>query len=316
MPRYWIGKLRTLGLPLLLSSLALMLACGTAATPTPTSGPPATPDTAGTAVPSAEPTATTAPAQPADSQGTPKVNKLIMGLGTPGWETNLVWAGSVDHHSQHDLVMEALVDIDPETNLWAPELAHKWEMSPDGRAWTFWLNKGVQFHDDWGEFTAKDVAHSVAMVQRDDSLLAFNSAFQEIDRVEVIDDYQVVLHLKSPDPDYLFYVAPSGGMLMQSKALWDAKGLDGYQEKIIGTGPYLYQGRVLGQSISYERLPQHWRLNPVPDWPEFEIRWLPEDATRQAALLTGEIHVTELPRSLTDDAVGRGMKLIANTSPT
>jgi ABC-type transport system substrate-binding protein len=105
-------------------------------------------------------------------------------------------------------------------------------------------------------------------------------------------------------------------MLMQSKALWDAKGLDGYQEKIIGTGPYLYQGRVLGQSISYERLPQHWRLKPVPDWPEFEIRWLPEDATRQAALLTGEIHVTELPRSLTDDAVGRGMKLIANTSPT
>ena len=232
-----------------------------------------------------------------------------MSLSTPGWETNLVWAGSIDHHSQHELVMESLVDINPQTNGYDPELANKWEMSPDGKAWTFWLNKGVQFHDNWGEFTAKDVAHSAELMKRPDSLMAYVGNHRDIDTVEIVNDYQVVIRLKNPDPDYLFYVSPGGGILMQSKAFWDAQGLEGYQKKIIGTGPYRYKERAEGQYVRYERLPNHWRVKA--DWPEFEIRWMPEDANRFAALLAKEIHITELPRPLTDDAIKtKGMKII------
>jgi ABC-type transport system substrate-binding protein len=214
-----------------------------------------------------------------------------------------------------ELVMESLVDINPQTNGYVPELAHKWEMSPDGKAWTFWLNKGVQFHENWGEFTAKDVAWSAEVQKREDSLMAYLRAFKEIETVEVVNDYQAVIRLKNPDPDYIFYVAPSGGMLIQSKAFWDAQGLEGYSKKIIGTGPYQYKGRAEGQFVSYERLPNHWRVKQV-DWPEFEIRWMPEDAGRFAALLAKEIHITELPRPLTDDAVKtKGMKIISSIHP-
>ena len=38
-----------------------------------------------------------------------------------------------------------------------PDLAERWESSPDGRVWTFHLRKGVQFHHDFGEMTAEDV---------------------------------------------------------------------------------------------------------------------------------------------------------------
>src|SRR5690606_27354305 len=38
-----------------------------------------------------------------------------------------------------------------------PDLATSWEMSEDGRTWTFQLREGVQFHKGYGEFTAEDV---------------------------------------------------------------------------------------------------------------------------------------------------------------
>ena len=61
----------------------------------------------------------------------PKVETLVISVDPSAGETNLPWAGTVDHHQQMDLVMEVLVDIEPTSNVWVPELAKSWEMSPD-----------------------------------------------------------------------------------------------------------------------------------------------------------------------------------------
>ena len=42
----------------------------------------------------------------------------------------------------------------------------KWQASPDMKEWTFFLRKGLQFHNGFGEFTAKDVAHSHSFMLR------------------------------------------------------------------------------------------------------------------------------------------------------
>jgi len=250
-------------------------------------------------------------------RGQPKVNRLVIAVDPAAGETNLPWAGTVDHHQQMDPVMEVLLDIDPYTNTWVPELATKWEMRPDGKAWTFNLVKGVQFHNNWGEFTAKDVAHTQAMLTQADSILGYKAAWSQIEKVEIIDDYKVVLHLKNPDPDYPFYVAPSGGGIIMSKAFWDKEGLEGYKRDIIGTGPYRYTGRNFGTNVTYQRLPSHWRRNnPPPDWPEMELKWIKEVATRNATLLTKEVHMTELTRELADAAVANSkMKVITSKFP-
>ena len=321
--------------------LAIAAACGEPepAAPAAPAAPPAAPaaPAAATQAPEPSPTAPafraagataapTATPDPAMEQtGDVKVDTLVIAVDPSAGETNLPWGGTVDHHQQMDLVMEVLVDIDPERNIWVPQLATSWELSEDGTRWSFQLAEGVEFHDGWGEFTAQDVLHSARMLTREDTLLAYATDWRTIDleASEIVSDYELTLQLQSPNPDFLFYIAPSGGGLMMSKAFWDAEGLEGYNEDMIGTGPYRYAGRELGVDVDFEKLSdQHWRLNgeggnPAEvDWPMVNLRWISEAATRNAGLLAGEIHLTELTRELADLAVqNHGMKVIQSNFP-
>ena len=262
-----------------------------------------------------------------------KVETLVISVDPSAGETNLPWAGTVDHHQQMDLVMEVMVDIDPVTNVWVPELAKSWQLSEDGTEWTFQLEEGVQFHNGWGEFTVDDVFHTVALYQRDDAILAYSTDWKQIDldASTKISDHEVMLKLENPNPDYLFYIAPSGGGLMTSKAQYDAGGgtadangdgaPDGdkaYEEDMIGTGPYRFTGREFGVNVTYERIEgEHWRRNnPPPSFQKVDLRWIREVATRNAGLIDGTIHLTELTRDLADTAVGdHGMKIIQSNFP-
>lgn len=300
----------------------------TAPAPKATTAPSASQPTPTTATGAFRPKPTTDAATPkpeptkaalVESRGEPKVETLVIAVDPSAGETNLPWNGTVDHHQQMDLVMEVLVDIEPTTNNWVPELAKSWELSSDGTEWTFILEEGIQFHDNWGEFTSADVMHSIAMNQAEDVLLAYATDWREIDldASTTNGDYEVMIKLKNPNPDYLFYIAPSGGGLMMSKAQWDAGGVEAYEEDMIGTGPYRYTGREFGVNVTFELLPDHWRRNnPAPDFEKVDLRWIKEVATRNAGLLSEEIHLTDLTRDLADSAVaGQGYKIISSIFP-
>ena len=285
-------------------------------TPTRATGAFRADPTPAAAAPTPVPQATEAPAM---MEAQPKVETLVISVDPSAGETNLPWGGGVDHHQQMDLVMEVLVDINPTENVWVPELARSWQLSEDGTEWTFQLEDGIQFHNGWGEFTADDVFHSAAMYQRDDSLLGYATDWREIDldASTKVSDHEIILKLKNPNPDYLFYVAPSGGGLIMSKAQWDAEGDAGYEADMVGTGPYRYTGRSYGVNITYERLDDHWRRNnPPPSFDKVDLRWIREVASRNAGLLAEEIHLTELTRELSDAAVSdHGMKIIQSNFP-
>jgi len=77
-----------------------------------------------------------------------------------------------------------------------PSLAEKWEISPDGKIYTFYLRKGVKFHDGL-PFTAKDVKYSLDFFA-DPKRSAQASLAVMMDRVEIVDDHKVRVHLKYP----------------------------------------------------------------------------------------------------------------------
>ena len=179
------------------------------------------------------------------------------------------------------------------------------------------LQKGVQFHHGYGEFTAKDVVHTHALWcdpnyagRKDPPTSWLPSGICAVERIEVVNDYEIVMHCKVVCLDMPFYYSEASNVMIFSKAQWDKEGEAGYESKPAGTGPYLFKERQLSRYVLYERAPTpHWKHGTV-EWKELQMTWTLEEPTRQAQLLAGETHLTELNKDLTDDFVAKGYKLI------
>ena len=77
-------------------------------------------------------------------------------------------------------MMENLLNRDPKTGALAPMLAERWEVLEEGRAWRFYLRKGVQFHDGHGEMTAEDVKFTLATIAKEGSANSLGPEFRLI----------------------------------------------------------------------------------------------------------------------------------------
>ena len=262
------------------------------------------------------PTGASPQAQPAT--GKAKVDRLVMGLINPYRDYMRPWInGTPDHNIQHDPAFEWLFEVDVSSGGYNPWLAKSFEMAKDGRSWRIKLQKGVQFHHGHGEFTAKDVVHNHAVWcdpnypgRKDPTLVGYKNGMCAVQRIEVVNDHEVVMHCKVVCLDLLFYYSSASSMIIFSKAQWDKEGEMSYETKPAGTGPYIFKERQLGRYVLYERAPTpHWKWGVV-DWKEIKMTWSVEEPARFAQLLVGETHLTELNRDLTDDATAKGFKLI------
>src|ERR671925_761653 len=134
--------------------------------------------------------ATTAPASP--SAAPAKLARLRIAIAPLGWDTNYTWLQSRSGQLDKRPALEYLVGIDRYTGAYIPELAETWEMAPDGKTWTVTLQKGVKFHEHWGEFTAKDVRHAVFLITQPDSIQSDASAWRTVMGVEATDTLEAV----------------------------------------------------------------------------------------------------------------------------
>ena len=76
-----------------------------------------------------------------------------------------------------------------------PLLAKKWDISPDGKTYTFHLRDDVSFHDGT-KFDADAVKKNIDAVQQNKKLHSWLKLSTLIDDVKVKDKYTVQLHLK------------------------------------------------------------------------------------------------------------------------
>src|SRR5262245_4326840 len=113
---------------------------------------------------------------PASTRAKGKLELLIIAVAPLGWDTNYSWLQSRSGMLDKRPALEYLVGIDRNTGAYIPELAEKWEMAPDGKTWTVILRKGVKFHENWGEFTARDVRHAVFLLTQPEAV-ATSTAF-------------------------------------------------------------------------------------------------------------------------------------------
>src|SRR5438445_8120508 len=269
-------------------------------------------------------------AQTAVSPAKTKLERLKIAVAPLGFDSNLSWSHTISGLLDKRPALEFLVGIDRNTGKYIPELAEKWEMAPDGKSWTITLRKGIKFHDNWGEFAAKDVRHAVFLISQPESIqtdtgfwrsvmgIGKNDSIEDMAKkvaegVEIVNDHQVVFRLKYAVPELFDSLSANADLVMESKARWDAGGKELYGQKVVGTGPFEFVERKVGSYVLYKRVENHWRHTPA--YKELEFRWVPEGVTRLATLMADEVHISDIDRALQREAVSKGMKIIESRLP-
>ena len=233
------------------------------------------------------------PVMPAQAQE----DELVIALSTFSEETMTPWSGSGQRKTYLDLAYEYLTYIDPETGETIPGLATSWEMSEDGKTWTFHLREGVMFTGGHGEMTSADVVYSIQRLIGEDSRAGPASAMRRaIASVEAPDARTVVVTLNYPDFELAQgYFGSTQQLGIVSKAYIESLGGEEGAAMPVGTGPYVIESAAAGSVINMtlrDDIAGHWRVQP-----EFEtvaFRVVPEESTRVAMLQTGEADIAPI----------------------
>ncbi|HEY0182819.1 MAG TPA: ABC transporter substrate-binding protein, partial [Rhodopila sp.] len=182
-------------------------------------------------------------------------------------------------------VFDALLRRGPDFTL-LPNLATEWHaVGPD--LWEFKLRRDVSWQDGT-PFTAADVAFSVARVpQAADATGGFRAYVKSIRQIIVVDDHTIRFATNGPAatlPAELEEV-----FILSQKAVTQA-GPEGFKTgaAAIGTGPYRFVAWQPSVSARLQRWDGYWGADK-PHWKTATFEVIPEDASRAAALLSGQV---------------------------
>ncbi len=178
-------------------------------------------------------------------------------------------------------VFDALTQIGRDGKV-LPRLAESWSASPDLLEWTFHLRKGVTFHDG-SPFTAADVVWTVERILNDNRS-PVRTFLKIAAGAEVVDANTVKFKLVQPYGKFdrqMTYIS------MMSRTYQEKVGDKGYEEKPVGTGPYTLVRWVKDDRTVLRANAGYW--NGEPAIKNVIFRPIPSEASRAAALLTGEV---------------------------
>lgn len=176
-----------------------------------------------------------------------------------------------------------------------PWLAERWEVSPDGLAYTFHLRAGVTFHDGTPlDAAAVKATMDHAVDPATESRYA-DSLISGYTGATVVDDSTVTLHLSRPSAPFLQALSTAYLGIQSPKSIADDP--DGLCDQPVGSGPFQFVRWDKSTSIEMKR-------NPEYDWGPataehsgaahldgLTIRFVTEDAVRFGALGSGQVDV-------------------------
>ncbi|MGB5445746.1 MAG: ABC transporter substrate-binding protein [Psychromonas sp.] len=172
-------------------------------------------------------------------------------------------------------------------------LAEKWERV-DETTFRFTLRKGVKFHSG-NMLTADDVIWTFNRLKNSAD---FKGIFEPYEKMVKIDDYTVELKSAKPYPLVLqtaTYIFPmdskfySGEVDGKAKSAITKHGDSFASTNVSGTGPYIVTSREQGIKVVFERFADYWDTKSPGNVDKLTLVAIKEDATRVAALLSGDV---------------------------
>jgi len=219
---------------------------------------------------------------------------------------------------------ETLVRFEGSSFDFKPCLAEKWEVSPDGKVYTFYLRKGVKFYPSGDPFNAQAVKYSFDYGFNSSVssaiLFGYPGALQ-YDKCQIVDDYTVKVYIKKPLAWFMQAVAyVQVGGIVNPKFIEAHGGLP----KSLGavdpyliwhqdvTGPYIVEEFKQGERIVLKRNPTYWMgwTGEMAKRPErIVVLTVPETATRLMLIGRGDadlayiepIYLPELKRRIASE---------------
>ncbi len=203
-------------------------------------------------------------------------------------------------------VFEGLVKWDENSKV-VPNIAEKWEISPDGKTYTFTLNKGVKFHNG-REVKAADFKYTLEREsdpsfssETAPSYMSVIDGFKErlakkateIRGVKVVDDYHLAITTIKPCPYFLGLVTYPNYWVVCKEAVETVKEITNVKQ-MVGTGAYKadsYQERQLLTLVSNKDY-----RGGAPKIDKIERPIIKDPVTRLNKFKSGELDLTRIER--------------------
>lgn len=187
-------------------------------------------------------------------------------------------------------IFDGLLDYGPDLKP-RPQLAESVDVSADGLTVRLLLRKNVLWHDG-KPFTSADVKFSAEAVWKQYAPTA-RRVFQYLTKVEAPDAHTVVLTLSKPTPVILNALDVVAAPVLP-KHLYEGTDIPNnpYNNKPVGTGPFVFKEWSRGSHIALERFDRYW-VPGLPYLDRLTFKIIPDVAGRATALETGAVHYGE-----------------------
>jgi peptide/nickel transport system substrate-binding protein len=174
-----------------------------------------------------------------------------------------------------------------------PSLAESWEISPDGKTYTFKLRQGVVWQDiapiSGRPFTAADVIATYEAIKKDG---VQKGLLGPVESIEAPDDFTLVLKLSKPFAPMLHNLAHQNMWVLPAEAF--KEGFD-RTTTVIGTGPFIMESNEQGVVTHYVRNPTYFGKSEsgeqLPYLDEVDILPLKDLNARINAFRSGQIDI-------------------------
>lgn len=228
-------------------------------------------------------------AKPEEKQKTETAvaDETVIVVGAQEDQTNLDQLKDNQGHNPmvKQLMYNGLAEYNQDGKL-IPGLAKRWEISDDLTEYTFYLRKGVKFHNG-REFTADDVKKTIEWAVDEDNACIYGAQYQVITNIEIIDDYTIKFTLNAPNSVFLHDVA-SGKRPIIAIEQYDN---NGNVIEPIGTGPYKFIEWQKGSRLVLEKFDDYWGGEVNVD--KFIFKPISDFTVKYSALKNGEIDLAD-----------------------
>jgi peptide/nickel transport system substrate-binding protein/oligopeptide transport system substrate-binding protein len=197
-------------------------------------------------------------------------------------------------------VFDGLTRFTPDARL-EPALAERWELSPDGRTYTFRLRRGVTFHDGT-PFVARQVIRSFERVLSPTSTAGRRFPLEPILGAKAYEDGKArsIAGLRAPDDSTLVVtlaeplaIFPKLLAMPVAAIVPDSTPQD-FGQHPVGTGPWRFVEWKHDDYLRFARNPRYWGGPAQAE--SLMARIIPEPSTAVAEFESGNVDILVVPQ--------------------